>query len=480
MEVTHDPALREGLWSAWDRFTELLAAGAETIARDPHGHAFRLDASTLENVFSEMGARLAAPGTTPDPRPLVAAMERGQVVPPEQAMGFLAYTQTCDHCDRTVTYRFDGRNLWADEPCALGADPQPFEVSLNVPSGRLVLANDLTHDLFRAYGAFESSGTLIGRQRQTRVYERMGCFHVPLTEDGRLRIHARKGGDPDRNLVVLQKRYRRRIKAPRFFKGRPLAVLGIETRTYSLVDADEYVRCGGSLASPDIRVIPVDPGVYRLTHRAYHPDFRAQPEPEALTLIDWVRPPDPVHDYQAEREAFQLTAGQVLWRALQRRHGDGEPSADALWGLVDRIFSQPGDWHPNGFGQLSPESRMDDPEVQVPPLTERQSWYGARRSHLRLSPSQCTSDECFANSLLIQAAIGNVPLNPSFRALVRTVLRGIVDHGIVVDPFLPSPNDPPKTVQQQAEEAMEERRLVGIARQALDAMDLFEPDPALR
>ncbi len=480
MEQRYDLAWRQALWGAWDRFDQLLAAAADRIPCDPHGHAFRLDEFTLENVFSEMGARLAAPGTTPDPRPLVAAMERGQAVPPEQAMRFLAHTQTCEYCDQAVTYRFDGRNLWTDEPCALGADPQPFEAFLNVPSGRLVLANDLTRDLFRAYGEFESIGTVIGRQRLTRVYERMGCFHVRLPDDGRLRIHARKGGDPDRNLVILQKRYKRRINTPRFFKGRPLAVLSIETRSCSLVDADEFVRWGGSLANPDIRLVSVDPGVYRLTHRAYRPDFGAQPEPETLTLIDWVRPPDPVVDHRAEYQAFQLTAGQVLWRALQRRHDDGAPAEDALWGIVDTLFSQPDDWHPNGFGQLSPESRADDPEVTIPPLTKRLSWYGARRSGMGRSFIGRSPEETFANALLIQAAIGNVPLNPSFRTLVRTVLRGIVEHGIVIDPFSPSPHDPPKSARQLADEAEEERRLVGIARQALDAMDLFEPDPALR
>ncbi len=470
---------RSELLDAWDRLDELLVKAGDAIVLDARGHAVRLDAFTRLDLLSEAGARRAQSASPQDPCPLVEAMERGEAVSGEDVLRCQFGREGCFYCGESPEFRFDGQRLWTETPCALGADPQPFEAFLNVPSGKLVMANALTWDRFRVYGELDSVGTLVGRHRLTRLYERVGCLHVTVPSSYSLLVYPRKSGDPHRNLVVFQS-HDRDIDQPIFFERTHLAVLGIDPRCYSLVDADEYVRRGGSLADEDICIIPVEPGVYRLTHRAYRPDWDAQPEPEVRSLVDWVRPPDPVRDYQAEEGAFHLTAGQVLWRALQKRKAPGPVSDEVFWGLVSDLFRDFRNWHPNGFAQLSPYSQMDDPSVEIPPLTQRFSWYDARRSHAFHGYSGKPTDTWFSNSLLIQAAIGRVPLNPSFRSLVRTVLRGMVEYGIEVDPFVPSRNDPPKTPQQLADEAAEERRLVGIARQALDAMDLFEPEPALR
>ena len=80
----------------------------------------------------------------------------------------------CSECGDYVELLTDGRTILARSACQCPPEG-PIEFELNVPSGRIVVANDL-RDLFDVPGDFDINHRL-GTIKQTLAMARIGCAH---------------------------------------------------------------------------------------------------------------------------------------------------------------------------------------------------------------------------------------------------------------------------------------------------------------
>ncbi len=440
--------------STWKRLMQAIERDKAKIVFDGGNHLFEgLDQRVLRFALREMfldQAQLEEDGIlTPQGElkkqageRVLAAMEKDECVPVEQALladlSLLSYK--CKLCGQYGKFRFDGRSFRCEASCSIDADG-PFTFELNVPSGLLVMKADLRDIFYAPTDEFDIT-CLMGGRATTRAYENIGCAHANIAGAGS-GVYRLPGGDGNAFLIghVNGEEHEGEFQLENVVR----VMIG-DLWWFSIADADEYVRRGGSLEDGDLRRLSVKPGVYRFTHRGYDPAYCVDEVNKYLvTLFEWVRPPDPLRDFIAEERALHLTAGQLL-EAVLRHEFEGKESCIA--GAVNNLFYDSHRWHVNGF-PLAALIGADAPERAFPSLDERVYWHSLSTS----APEDCA---------LIRIARGLQPANASFLELTRRVLTCIVTHGIkIIEESVPN-----------AEAlAAEEAELVALAREALTVLE---------
>jgi len=174
-------------------------------------------------------------------------------------------------------------------------------VELNVPSGKMVFANDLREG-FYVIGTHDIS-TSAGLAAESKSYEAIGMVHLYVgnTCPG---VYQYKNG----SFVVGSGKGR---------DGKLKEVAGICTDLwwYSVVDYDEYVRRYKAKPSKnDCDVVRVKPGVYRFDH--FFGGGRDSYTVTTFSKAKWIRKPDPLIDYIAIEKERQFTAEQHIGNAI--------------------------------------------------------------------------------------------------------------------------------------------------------------------
>jgi len=162
-----------------------------------------------------------------------------------------------------------------------------ISVLLNVPSGKLAVANDLRR-FYRLIDDHDMT-SFSGMQKIMRSYERIGlafgfigntCPSLFRTDSRHLAIGVKGDRDGRRNVNPVD-------------RTRAVAHICTDLWWYCICDLDDLLTRSGGKIPEDVTVVSVEPGVYRVRHRLLdHEDYRAA---LVFARIDRIRKPDPVY-----------------------------------------------------------------------------------------------------------------------------------------------------------------------------------------
>lgn len=218
-------------------------------------------------------------------RAVISAMDSGNVLRGNQIVR-LESSNPCAYCGKFVYYRFNGKTVRAESACPIGGNKEPHVFEIAIPSGRMVVANDLREE-FHAEEGVASSNNLSGLMEITDVYARVGLAHAfvgntcpgvyQVDHEGRRFVIASGAYDEEAGRVEPT--------------GKRVASISTDLWWYSIADAEMFQRRGGNMNDLTIKVISVPPGVYRFTHHLYSPQWEEVPgKPSVFTTVEWVRP----------------------------------------------------------------------------------------------------------------------------------------------------------------------------------------------
>ncbi len=346
----------------------------------------------------------------------------------------------CSYCGaKRLSLETDGLVIRiAGEPCALPNGFEPNEWELNVPSGKIVVANDLREwfPLPEGDGEIESVNTVLGCRQTAQAYAAVGMAHafVGNTCPGVFKISDEKfkiASEPAEEYWDGTD-WVAREEDPNF-EGERVAGICTDLWWYSLCDFDEFHRrakkFGGSLETARAEVIDVTPGVYKFKH---HDDVdRDLDDGTVYAEFEWVREPDPVKDLlkswdEVEVNAHAFVQAQVrrwptLFGVVRNAYRDNEKvipwsemtedQRNSSWQRVaDHTLCSIGNgvkWHEKGF----PQSCVDPsvPDIDPPTFRRQCGWRPFSENYSGLFRSE--------------------PLAPSFAKLALRVLESVISFG---------------------------------------------------
>jgi hypothetical protein len=319
----------------------------------------------------------------------------------------------CSECSEAVHLEFDGKKMRCANPCKYPKGLPPYDIELNIPSGKMVVANDL-RDHWRITGDYNVNLTA-NCKKTTEKYAEVGMAHAFISNTcaGVYKVN-------DKKFEIgcgLKKRKR---------------VGGICTDLwwYSIVDYDDFVKRVGDpkKANMMIDVVKCKPGVYRFRHQ-FHLTYETKNE--LFTKIDWVRNPDPVKDYKADYAALNFTAGQIVANSVERwRSYDSKKKSKASFvqRAVDHIMCTLGsgyEYHPNGWLGEDPDLKTDAPEIRIPVFMKKYNWYPLSDHSFIVRAAGVGKDFGFED-----AKMEDIKLNDSFLRLAFNVLHCIAKYGV--------------------------------------------------
>jgi hypothetical protein len=392
------------------------------------GHWPRLEA---------LEAALDGGGTLEEPIPL-AAISRAE----------------CPVCGSRLDLAFDGKGfVVVGERCRY-PEGLVTEWELNVPSGKLVVANDL-REWFPSDESHDVN-TLIGVHLTTLAYAKIGMAHgfvgntcpSVYREGDRLVVgsHLEETWDEEKDDYVDNPE-----PCP---WGDAVASICTDLWWYSIVDHDELSRRVPHYtpnmtledALEQATVVSVRPGVYKFRQEQGINDDENVVE---YVTFSWVREPDAVRDYLGEERAKSYTAVEVLveqclsWPTLylgmssQELHDRSaavtawarktpEEMAQALAHAADQIMCVLGggiQWHENGFPRcsVSDDARRFAAELgKLPPFDFETHWYPLSAGYGGL---------CRGAGILGDGASEAVPLAPTFVELGLNICQNAIEFG---------------------------------------------------
>jgi hypothetical protein len=201
----------------------------------------------------------------------------------------------CHVCDEPVTYSFDGVTFRAQSKCKFSGGMPEYSIDLAVPSGKLVVANDLRNLFDNEYQEIDlrpssrgwgfNINTDMGSRQVFEAYGELGMAHgyVGNSCPGMFRV--------DKNTLTLSM-VKYDEETDDYVKGEEPGecVGGVCTDLwwYSVVDYDNYVRRAGEEPGKWCNVVDVKPGMYKVTHRAHTFDRNANAT-EHYAMFKWQR-----------------------------------------------------------------------------------------------------------------------------------------------------------------------------------------------
>lgn len=295
-------------------------------------------------------------------------------------------------------------------PCEFPDGLPPVEWELNVPSGRLVVANDL-RDLFPLMEDDFDVNTQSGCRLTTLAYAEHGMSHASVgntcpgvyrCSDGSYKVASPPWEDSD--------------PMPEF-DGTRLAGVCTDLWWYSICDKDEFEKrlkhFGREAEDFSVKVVDVEPGVYR-----FNWDARARagsgPGELVYTRFERVRGPDPVQDLVAKYDGAEVNPNAYVHRKIQAWPDlYGRSVTDQSWQRVaDSVFFMSGSgitWHRKGFPNAAVDPTVQD--VEPPSFRRQYGWYPFSKPY---------------------AGIFRSGLAPSFAKLAFRSLESIISFGAAV------------------------------------------------
>jgi len=364
-------------------------------------------------------------------RRIVEARKNG--VPADPPMKLSSCFVQCFECSRDVEFYFDGFKFVAAEECPYPNGMPPIDIELNIPSGKMVVANDL-RDLFPVIGGYNVNYTEGIRQTIVQyaeaglahgfvgntcpsVFQYTDGFNFSIGTQGY--IEGTEDNDWEDTPVPLE--------------GKE-AVAGICTDLwwYSICDYDEFVkRAGCEPGEGECDVVECLPGVYKFSNRYHMVDEKPYGDPKTYVEIEWVRNPDPVKNYRSKYDSLNFTAGQILlnkircWPTLYGTlNGDPDNDMECFVKAADHLMVTIGngcEFHPNGWFGDDPDLDIDAEDADVPEFHGQHPWYP-------LSDCSNLANVCGVYSDW-EDDQGVLPVNDSFLALAFNILRCMVEYG---------------------------------------------------
>jgi hypothetical protein len=388
------------------------------------------------------------------------AVEAGVELEEPVRISGLVRDYQCTTCSQRMRLAFDGRGfVWTGKPCEF-ADGVVTEWELNVPSGKIVVANDL-RTWFPSDEDYDVNG-MLGCHLTTLGYAKVGMAHGFV---GNTCPDVYRDGDDKFVIGSYHEELWNRETKEDYPNPEPcpwgesVANVCTDLWWYSIVDHDELVRRWEHYTPEDdrekymegwtVHVVDVRPGVYKF--RQEQGIDRDEGIVEYATF-EWVREPDPTRDYLKEEREKQLSATEVLiqhclsWPTLymgvSSLSGDrsfeaaierwkGWSDRERAWGLAraaDQVMCVLGggiEWHENGFPRTSVSEEVKGLAAEygdVPPFDFETSWYPISAGYGGLCLGAGVRDEYTRNNPLIDLA-------PSFVLLGLNICQNAIKFG---------------------------------------------------
>lgn len=367
----------------------------------------------------------------------------------------LTRMERCPYCDARLKVQVRGDEAFLNPRCTNPSGLSTATFELNVPSGKLVIANDLRplfpvlkdHDVNGVQGSLL---TTLEYASQSMAHGFVGnsCPGVYQMGDGKANtfkvasLALPEHWDSARQRYVHMKRKSR-------WRGKRVASICTDLWWYSIADVCECARraerLGRKLSDFQVEIVDVKPGVYKFVH-----DCRADKDKPGVDTIyatfQWVRRPDLVKDTFDHFMKLYEPPGRVMlqhlrdWPSLYSRKvemqtlrggvripKDGpdrtwaeipeEERAGVLAGIAGHMMVTIGngvEWHPSPEGSWAlTKVDADIPDVPIPEFDFQLNWYP-------LSYNYCAMIE--------------VPkLAPDWARLGFNILRSMLKYGWVLE-----------------------------------------------
>lgn len=360
---------------------------------------------------------------------------------PVDAAGLRLALSTCSYCgEKYFGLETNGQVLRIEgASCEFSKGLPLTEFELNVPSGKLVIANDL-RDLFPILEDHFDVNTQWGCRQTTLAYSAIGMAHgtvgnscpgVYQCEDGTLKI-ANPPSDEHwdgKDWVAVQPKPK--------FEGKRIAGITTDLWWYSICDYDDFKRrCRHfkkKASEFNAKVVKVVPGVYRFRHDDEARGHRGRGEC-VFARFERVRKADPVKDHLASYKEVEVNPYAYVralveqWPTLYGRviEGPSGKKTPVPWDkttegdrvyswrrVADHIFCVIGggtEWHEKGF----PRAKVDPtvPDIEPPSFRAQYHWYPFSKSYGGFFEPKV--------------------LSPSFAKLAFRVLESIISFGMDV------------------------------------------------
>ena len=225
----------------------------ETLPLDQNGHLFgKGDSVQVHRFTAEETKRISE-----------RAPERGTIAP---MISDHLFSYSCAWCDAWKDFQVIGDVVKQPEPCPF---PEGITTTtyLAVPSGKIVVYDDLRYVYDGFHDTFASYNSALGQHQVIEAFAKLGCAFGPVsntcpdlfrTGEDMYAIASLEYDDDEREL--------KRILPDGWTR---LGGVITDLCAYSIADHDDYLAKGGSLdtgrgTGPD--VVEVPPGTYRFTH----------------------------------------------------------------------------------------------------------------------------------------------------------------------------------------------------------------------
>lgn len=170
----------------------------------------------------------------------------------------------CAWCDAPKDFQAIDGMVCQPEPC-LHPDGITTTVTLAVPSGRIVVYDDLRHVYDGFNDDFACYNSVLGQAQVTEAMAALGCAFGPVGNSCPGLYRTGEGA-----YVIASPGYDDEDEPTGFLAHlEPLARIITDLWAYSVADHDDYLAKGGAshpqrMHGPDVVEIP--PGTYRFTH----------------------------------------------------------------------------------------------------------------------------------------------------------------------------------------------------------------------
>lgn len=379
----------------------------------------------------------------------------------------IGMSSECTYCGKGYKVSFDGTWKVVGAPCKYPEGLPTTTWELNVPSGKLVVANDL-RDVFPMSESVSSVNMILGQHETALAYSRVGMSHASVgnscpsvyrrdaehytisggvPEEYKSSTYLGKEGDEYKyeNVEWAEGEYEAAVEA----MGEDVASICTDLWWYSIVDYDEYIRRSAFVFGEDsarrvkeeldgwtVSVVDVKPGVYKFVHNNARDDDTTE-----YATFEWVRAPDELTDYVTREAGLEAPPEKVLVAAFFNGYSfrdkpreeilakwnamDDDAKAQSLAYSADRILnSREDDWHETGQPRYeAPE--FDLPEYEIPQFLFQQSHWSTCDSAGFCMPT-------IAAGLRTSMRFGTAgdKLHPDWIRLSYNVLQSILSYGV--------------------------------------------------
>jgi len=374
---------------------------------------------------------------------LAEAIETGTELP--EFIPFIRMSKMrCTHCHSPHTLASNGISIKVLEPCPRPEGLLQAVIRLNVPSGKLVFANDL-RSWFRTPADYDINSRL-GCHLTTLEYGKIGMAHgftgntcpgIWRMPDGRILIANEPAGDrwdaEKKTYIPIPESERETLG------GEAVGSICTDLWWYCAVDQDELQRRADYYNIPmpdcDMDILDVEPGVYEVR---YNHEARKADDCDTLAVyaeFERVGDPEPLRDWVAEDAAKDYSAGQYLyqsicaWPDLWSRDKawddmDKEEQTKALWNAADHLLFTLGnghEWHKNGFPLDCVNLPKRARSIRIPPFRFQGHVYPLDSAG---AVSEAVGQRCWEKKK-------SKPLymNPSFIKLALNMLQAVISYG---------------------------------------------------